>query len=48
MYAKNGLIAPKYWNHDSNLKNNDGYTVAMLLANKGVVPPKQWEHDSSM
>ena len=26
--AKNGIIPPKKWNHDSKLKNNKGETVA--------------------
>ena len=27
------------------LRNNNGYTVAMILANKGIIPPKEWHHD---
>ena len=48
MYAKNGLIAPKYWYHDSKLKNNEEYTVAMLLAYNGIIPPKEWYHDPNL
>ena len=40
IYAKNGLIALKHWYHDSNLKNNEEYTVAIILAHKGIIPPK--------
>ena len=34
----------KYY-HDPSLKNKDGNTVAIILAEKYSVPPKEWEHD---
>ena len=36
----NGIIPPKEWYHDPNIKNNYGDTVAMILAYKGIIPPK--------
>ena len=30
----------KYWEHDSSITNNEGRTVAMLMAKNGVVPEK--------
>ena len=30
----------KYWEHDSNITNNEGRTVAMLMAKNGIVPEK--------
>ena len=31
-FAMSGMIPPKEWEHDPELRNNEGYTVAMLLA----------------
>ena len=31
---------PKYWEHNSNIKDNYDNTVAMRLAYKGIIPPK--------
>ena len=30
--AKNNIEIPKYLYHDSDIQNNNGFTVAMLLA----------------
>ena len=30
--AYSGLIPPKDWEHDPNIQNNNGDTVAMILA----------------
>ena len=35
----NGIIPPKEWEHDSKLRNYEGYTVAMNLACRGIIPP---------
>ena len=43
--AYNGIIPPKEWEHDPNLKDDDNMTVAMRLAENGIIPPKEWEHD---
>lgn len=40
--AKYGIIPDKYWIHDPELQDDDGYTVAMLLAINNVIPPKEW------
>ena len=37
-------VPDEYWNHDPELQNNNGDTVAMLLAERHIVPPKQWYH----
>ena len=44
-FAYKGIIPPKEWYHDPNLRNINGYTVAMTLASKGIIPPKEWHHD---
>ena len=38
--ASNGIEIPEYWYHDALLKNNFGFTVAMLQAFCGIIPPK--------
>lgn len=35
-----GEICSKEWNHNPEMKDSDGYTVAYYLAKKGIVPPK--------
>ena len=40
--AEHGIIPPKEWQHDPNLKNNYNDTVAMILANNIIVPPPEW------
>ena len=40
--ADNEILPPKEWQHDPNIKNNYGETVAMILASKGILPPKEW------
>lgn len=37
--AYNKLLPPKIWNHKSNLQNNDGNTVAMILAANNIEIP---------
>ena len=32
LLAANGIIPPREWIHDSSISNNNGSTVAMLLA----------------
>lgn len=36
----NGEIPSDKYQHNPTLKNKDGYTVALLLAEKGIIPPK--------
>lgn len=38
--AIKGQIPDKAWEHDPLLKNEDGETVALILAKKGIIPPK--------
>ena len=33
-------IPEQCWNHDPELKDNKGWTVAMNLAYNGIIPPK--------
>ena len=38
-----------YWQHDPTLKNYEGNTVAMLLAQySNTLPPKEWYHESTI
>ena len=32
LFAKNGLVPPKDWEHDSLLQNNNKETVAIIFA----------------
>ena len=48
LLAKKGIIPPKEYYHDPNIKNNDGDTVAILLARNGIIPPKEWHHDPNI
>ena len=38
----------KEWCHSGILRNNEGQTVAMILARNGVIPPAIWKHDSQL
>ena len=38
--SRNGMIPPKEWEHNPNIKNKYNDTVAILLAYKGKIPPK--------
>ena len=40
MLAFNGIIPPKEWCHDPNIKDKYGYTVAMHLARNGKNIPE--------
>ena len=40
--AINGIIPPKQWYHKAELQNNNGNTVAMLLAENKFIPPVEW------
>ena len=37
--ARCGIDIPKYWEHDPLLTDEDGNTVAMLLAKNEIIPP---------
>ena len=45
LLAHEGVI-PQEWHHSPTLRDEDGYTVAILLAHRGIIPPKEWLHDS--
>ena len=36
--ASKGIVPPIEWNHNPNLKNSYGNTVAMYLASQGIIP----------
>ena len=50
--AYNGDIAtlPPQWEHDPTLRDNCGWTVAMIIArHKDIAAlPPQWEHDPTL
>ena len=37
--AKYGIIVDEYWQHDPELRDYDGNTVAIILAKNGIIPP---------
>ena len=39
MLAYYGIVPPKCWEHDPELRNDDNYTVAMALAGNKIIPP---------
>ena len=36
--AKRNMTIEKEWHHDPNIKNKQGYTVALILAKNGIIP----------
>ena len=42
-YAANGIIPPKEWKHDNNIRNNYGQTVEMILNMRGINVPDEWK-----
>ena len=38
-------IIPDNIEHNPDERNEDGLTVAMILAEKGIIPPKEWYHN---
>ena len=43
--AIHGNIPPKEWIHDKMMKNKNGETVALILAEWRIIPPPQWIHN---
>lgn len=39
IYASKGIMPPKEWEHDPNLKDKNNNTVALLLAKTSIIPP---------
>ncbi len=37
--ADNGIIPPLEWQHDPEMKNTKGNTVAIKLAKHSIIPP---------
>lgn len=37
---------PNLDNNNPSYINKEGYTVAMIFAEKKKLPPKEWKHDS--
>mgnify|MGYP005819128905 CR=1 FL=1 len=46
LLASNGIVPPKEWVHDPNIKNTDNHTVAYYINNIFPVP-NEW-YDESM
>ena len=44
--AKHGIIPPKEWYHDPELRNKANWTVAMFLIKKNIIPPEEWMYDN--
>ena len=43
------IIPTKYWKHKADKCNNEGNTVAMLLAQAGIRDiPREWEHKTGL
>ena len=40
--AYNGKNIPKEWEHDPEIKNNEGHTVCYYLWDNGVIAPEEW------
>ena len=40
LLAIKGTVPTKYWEHNPNIQNNNGQTVALLLSNIGIIPPE--------
>ena len=41
-------IIPNTGNHKSDEKNEDGFTVAMILAINNITIPNEWYHDPNI
>ena len=41
--ASNGIIPPKEWYHNPELRNNKGETVEDILTQKNIEVPKEWK-----
>ena len=46
--AENGIIPPKEWYHNPNIKNNYGWTVAHCLKLNNLPVPNEWYDDKEM
>ena len=45
----NGIIPPKEWYHNPALKDNNGWTTAMVIANFcRQVPDNHWNHNPNL
>ena len=40
--ASKGVIPPKEWYHNPELRNSNGETVEDILRQKGINVPKEW------
>ena len=40
--AFKGIIPPKEYFHDPELKDKFGNTVALTLIKRGIIPPSEW------
>lgn len=46
--ASKGIIPPKIFHHDPEMRDKYDCTVAMLLAANGMIPPQEWTHSSQL
>ena len=46
--ANNKIKIPSFWYHDSELKDKNGNTVAMIIAKTRKIPDKVWQHKPQM
>ena len=43
--ASTGIIPPRAWSHNADLRDRNRYTVAMILANHKICDiPLRWRH----
>lgn len=45
LLAFEGKDIPKEYYHDPEIRNNNGWTVALILASNGITPDECWQHD---
>lgn len=45
LLAYKGIIPPKEWNHDPNIKNKKNKTVADILKENHIPLPNEWYDD---
>ena len=45
--AEKGILPPKEWEHDYNIKDDDGFTVEDYLEEKRLPIPNNWIRDET-
>ena len=46
LLAKDGIVPPKQWIHDPNIKDKGYYTVVRYLKENKLPVPNEWYDDS--